>query len=115
MNILYLLSLALALAIPDRYADVTRNLMKKHNAPDWVVVIDAVQHKTLAFTDVSTKKIYIDFNRFANAPNSLKNVIYHEIEHTKGRNHNNVSNDIMGYFITLNAAGDVIDDVRVWP
>ena len=101
-------------SLQDKFADVAREALKKYQAPDWTTIIDGIQHKTYAYTDSDRKNIYIDFNQFKDAPTSLQNVLNHEIQHSRGRNHNDVVTDIMSYHLTTDSNGVVIDDSYVW-
>ena len=115
LNPLLFVQLILVFSIQPKYADVARDALKKYNAPLWSVIIDGVQSGTYAYTDADRQRSYIDFNRFANAPNSLKNVLNHEIAHLKHRDHNTDPTDIMSYRLTVDSSGNVINDDRVWP
>ena len=84
-----------------RHADLVREIMTKEQTPSWVVVLDGVQRDTLAYTDADRKRIYVDFERFRDAPNSLRNVLKHEAHHAKNREHNQIVGDIMSYAVTL--------------
>lgn len=107
--------LSLTSAMTDKYADVARAALKKYNAPQFAVIIDGVQSGNYAYTDgFDRKKMFIDFNQFKNAPKSLQNTLRHEIEHSKGREHNNIVGDIMSYAITIDALGNVVEDRYVW-
>lgn len=106
---------AAAFGMQDKFADVAREALKKYNAPPWATFIDGVQTGNYAYTDGADRtKMYIDFNQFKNAPKSLQNTLRHEIEHSKGRDHNNIPGDIMSYSLTVDSLGNVIDDTRAW-
>ena len=104
----------LASAIQPIFADVARGALKKYDAPLFSVIVDGVQSGTYAFTDAPRERAYIDFNRFRNAPNSLANVLHHEVEHLKGRDHNEIPLDIMSYRLTVDSNGAVVDDDHIW-
>lgn len=95
-------------------AEMTRAAMVKYNAPQFTVIVDGVQTPTYAFTDVDRKYSYVDYKRFVNAPNSLANVLKHEIAHLNGRDHNDVPGDIMSYHLTVSPNGTVINDAVLW-
>jgi len=71
-------------AMTREQAEITREAMVKYAVPQFTVIIDGVQTPTYAFTDTERKHTYMDYKRFNHAPNSLKNVIRHEIEHLRG-------------------------------
>ena len=115
LNVLYFAQILFVTSLTDKYADVSREALKKFNAPQFAVIIDGVQSGNYAYTDgFDRKKMYIDFNQFKSAPNSLKNVLHHEIEHSKNRDHNNIPGDIMSYSLTTDSLGNVVDDQYVW-
>ena len=93
---------------------MVRDILTKEQTPSWVVVLDGVQRDTLAYTNTDRKRIYVDFERFRDAPNSLRNVLKHESQHAKGRDHNRIVGDIMSYAVTLDQRGNVVEDARVW-
>lgn len=105
---------ALTAAMTREQAEITREAMVKYAAPQFTVIVDGVQTPTYAFTDGERKHTYIDYKRFNHAPNSLKNVIRHEIDHLRGRDHNAVAGDIMAYHLTVAPNGTVLDDAFVW-
>lgn len=111
MRLLFILSLlTVAFAMNKEQAEITRTAMVKYGAPQFSVIVDGVQHPTYAFTTGDRKVTYIDFKRFANAPNSLRRVLWHEIGHLRGRDHNNIPGDIMSYHLTVALNGTIIDD-----
>ena len=114
INPLLFVQLMLVFSIQPKYADVARDALKKYNAPLWSVIIDGVQSGNYAYTDADRQRSYVDFNRFANAPNSLANVLHHEVDHLKHRDHNNDPTDIMSYRLTTDNSGNVVEDTRVW-
>lgn len=87
-----------------------RELMKQSNVDPFVHVIDSVQIGTYAFTKPNLKSVHIDMKRFEGTPNSFINVVNHELAHTKGRIHNNITGDIMNYSLTVDSNGYVVDD-----
>ena len=113
--ILLIWVVAVASAMSQTQAEMARTAMAQYGAPDWSAIVDGVQRGTYAFTDVIGLKTYIDFHQFNQAPNSLKNVLHHEIDHLRGRLHNNASFDIMSYRLTVDSNGRVLNDAFVWP
>jgi len=76
MRLSLLLSLlTLGIAMTKEQAEMTRAAMIKYGAPQFSVIVDGVQHPTYAFTTADRKVTYIDYKRFANAPNSLQRVM----------------------------------------
>src|SRR5690348_12207571 len=106
--------IASALAISPKYAAVVRDLMTKQQSPPWVTIQDAVQRDNLAFTSADRQHIYVDFDKFKDAPHTLQTVIKHEIAHAQGRVHNDGS-AYMQYHATEDSTGNVIDDASVIP
>ena len=88
----------------------TRELLKKGNVPTFTSVIDSTQVGTYAFTTADRSTIHIDASRFQCCPNSFVNTMVHEIDHVHGRNHNNVTGDIMSYHLTTFADGRISED-----
>ena len=113
LRLIFISALA-SLVVGMRHADLVREIMTKEQTPDWTVVIDGAQRGTLAYTDADRKRIYVDFERFRDAPNSLRNVLKHEAHHAKNREHNQIVGDIMSYAVTLDQRGNVVNDARVW-
>lgn len=112
--ILIAVILMMADAIAPGYADVTRAIMAEQKSPDWVTIEDAVQRGTLAFTSADRQHIYVDFNKFRGAPHTLQSVLKHEIAHSHGHDHGDGS-PYMDYAVTVDEAGNVIDDAAVLP
>lgn len=105
---------AIAGAMTRDQAQVTRDSMAKYGAPQFSTIVDGVQSGTYAFTDADRRHTYIDYKRFANTPISLRNVLDHEIFHLKGKDHNSVPGDPMSYRLTVDPAGNVVEDAAIW-
>lgn len=102
---------ALAGAMTKGQKEIVREAIKKAEVPQFSVVVDGVTAPGMyAFTDAAREHTYIDFARFANAPNSLFNVALHEGHHLRGRDHNNVPGDPMSYRLTVDSNGSVVED-----
>ena len=117
MRATYLLLLSLltgAFALQPKFAEPVRESLKKYKPPQFSVILDGIQDGTYAFTDGSRQRTYIDFSRFANAPNSLRNVLDHELNHLLGRDHNNIPGDPMSYRLTVDRNGTIIEDSFIW-
>ena len=106
---------AAALDMTKQQADMTAAAMLKYRAPDFSAIVDGVQRGTYAFTEMDSRKAYINYAKFLNAPNSLMNVLHHEIMHLRGREHNNLVGDIMSYRLAVDSNGAVVNDAFVWP
>lgn len=114
INCLFFLEIAFVAGLSPKNSEIVREGLKKYQAPPWAVVLNGVQSGNYAYTDADRKRVYIDMFRFANAPKSLANTVHHEVDHLKGRDHNEISNDIMSYKLTTDSLGNVIDDSYVW-
>lgn len=110
----FLVVASLAGAMTRDQAQVTRDSMSKFGAPQFSTIVDGVQTGTYAFTDADRRHTYIDYKRFANAPMSLRNVVRHEIDHLRGRDHNTLPGDPMSYRLTVDPAGNVVEDAAIW-
>jgi len=110
----FLVFTALAAAMTRDQAQVSRDSMTKYGAPQFSTIVDGVQSGTYAFTDADRRHTYIDYKRFANTPISLRNVVRHEIDHLRGRDHNNVPGDPMSYRLTVDTTGNVVEDASIW-
>ena len=97
MLFLFLLFLSTVDAMNHFQTHKTRELLRKGNANLFVSVVDSVQDKTLAFTNSERSTIFIDAMKFECCPNTFTNVLWHEIAHTHGRDHNLIKGDIMNY------------------
>lgn len=113
-KMIWALLISLALATNDYQANTIRELLRNANAPVYVRVIDGVQNGTYAFTESDRRSIYIDMKRFECCPKTFINVMNHEIEHTKGRDHTSIIGDIMNYSMKIDLFGNVIDDLYIW-
>lgn len=114
MRALYLMFLTLVTAIQPKHIEMIRSEMAKQKTNDWVTIQNAIQRQQLAYTSSDLKHIYIDFDRFRNASNTLANVIKHEVAHTKGATHGDGS-PYMQYAVRVDMFGNVIEDAYVMP
>ena len=90
--------------------------LKRHNAPAFVAVLDAPQPSgSIAYTTGSRDTIYLDGVKLECCHRTFQNVLHHESAHARGREHNQIRGDIMNYSVLVSQAGDVIDDLWVWP
>ena len=109
INILYFFQILFVAALSPKNAEIVRDLLRKQNAPAWVTIQNSLQRDQLAFTSADLKHIYLDFDKFKNAPHTLQNVLKHEIAHSQGAVHNDGSS-YMQYTVTENANHEVVDD-----
>ena len=109
LNCLFFAQILFVAGLQPKYAEVVRDLMKKQNAPEWVTIQDSLQRDQLAFTTGDLKHIYVDFEAFSKAPNTLKSVLKHEIAHSQGRVHGDGS-PYMQYAVRKDPLGEVVDD-----
>ena len=109
LNVLFFAQIIFTLGMQPKHAKVIRDLAKKQNLPDFVTVQDSIQRGQLAFTSADLKHIYLDLNAFENAPNTLQNVLKHEIGHANGHVHNDQS-PYMQYGVRLDINNNVIND-----
>lgn len=106
--------LPLANAFSGWQINAIRSAMAEYNPPP-IAVISAVLWDEVAFTDRINNFVYIDNTRLSCCRNTFANVVHHEIMHTKGQSHNNVSGDIMSYRVTADLNGNIIEDLYIWP
>ena len=110
MLFLFLLLMSMSDAMNHFQTHKTRELLRKGNANLFVSVVDSVQDKTLAFTTADRMTIHIDAVKFECCPNTFTNVMWHEIAHTHGRDHNAIQNDVMNYSMAKYPNGRVAED-----
>lgn len=119
----------LAAGFTDWQANIIRESIKKYGAPD-AVFIDVTMAQDYAHTDVERRIVSIDARRFDCCPNSFTSVVRHELDHTRGRVHCKSLtkpfmtsgdptlpwctsvDDPMGYVLTTDAQGNIVDDER---
>ena len=109
INIFYFVQILFVAALSPKNAEVVRDLLKKQNAPAWVTIQNSLQRDQLAFTSADLKHIYVDFDKFKNAPHTLQSVIKHEIAHSNGKIHTDGS-PYMQYAVKVDSNNDVVDD-----
>jgi len=95
--------------------DRARWMLNISQAPGFVSVINGIQYPSLSYTDMNTKLIYIDMERFQCCPNTFTNVINHEIGHTKGMMHNDASGSVMNYSVRVDEDGELVEDTYLYP
>lgn len=105
---------ALSCALNQWQTQITQRLLRQLSPPP-VTIVNAVIWGYVAYTLRPANDIFIDGERLACCPNTFTNVMHHEIEHAKGRNHNNVTGDIMSYSVTEDINGQLLNDLYVWP
>ena len=109
INILYFAQILFVAALSPKNAEIVRDLLRKQNAPAWVTIQNSLQRDQLAFTSADLKHIYVDFEKFKNAPHTLQSVIKHEIAHSNGKVHNDGS-PFMQCVVKVDSVGEVVDD-----
>ena len=95
-------------------ADFVRDVAKRQGVARFTTIQNAILTNDLAFTSADLKHIYIDFERFKDAPRALINTLKHELAHAKGAQHGDGS-FYMSYAVTLDGVGNVVDDVFALP
>lgn len=97
-----------ALPLAQKYM---RRILKTHppHANQFVALVETPLTNVLAYTADDLTRMYIDTNKFDEAPNSLWNVMRHEIAHTQGEKHED-GTPAMRYSVTVDANGAVVDD-----
>lgn len=90
--------------------DTVRDLMKRDPKLDpFVTISNAAISGQLAYTSNDLRRIYVDFLRLAKTPNTLHNVIKHELSHSKGGFHGDGSRE-MSYSVSTTPNGDIAED-----
>ena len=109
INIIYFAQILFVAALSPKNSEIVRDLLRKQNAPAWVTIQNSLQRDQLAFTSADLKHIYVDFDKFKNAPHTLQNVLKHEIAHANTKVHGDGSS-FMQYVVKVDSAGEVEDD-----
>lgn len=63
----------------------------------------------VAYTAEDRSRIYLDSQQLEEAPNTLWNVLRHEVAHTQGQEHGQNTTE-MKYYVTKNPQGRILDD-----
>ncbi len=90
-------------------SNLIRDTMVERGASPFVTVVDGVMGGVLSFTDVERKRIYVDAGQLRTQPNTLSNVITHEIAHSKGGMHGDGTFG-MDYHANARIDGTIIED-----
>lgn len=114
----------LASGFTDWQSNFIRESIKKNGASD-AVFIDVTMAQDYAHTDMERRIVSIDASRFDCCPKSFESVVLHELAHTRGGQHCNAGsaasfglplctsiNDPMGYVLTTDALGNIVEDER---
>lgn len=105
-----LLSLCAAVFLRPKITTIVRDAISASGAVDgFVSVSDAVLNGQIAFTAPDNRRVFIDLDRLKDTPNTLFNVIRHEIGHTQGMTHGD-GNPEMIYSVQTDQLGIVFDD-----
>ena len=91
-----------------------RSEFDRYGMQSGCVVDGVIGNWTLAFTDQMRLVTTLDGARMACCPKTFQNVVHHEIDHLKGRQHNHIPFDIMSYMVTVDEHGKVVEDAFVW-
>lgn len=90
--------------------DAVRAIMKKDPRLDpFVTITNGAIAGNLAYTSPDLKRIWIDFTRLTKTPNTLHNVVKHELAHSKGGVHGDGTRE-MAYSASAFANGDIMED-----
>lgn len=105
---LLLCYIALTLAQTNR--DVVRETLKTETGLDpFVTVINSAIAGQIAYTHKDLKRIYVDMQRFVKKPKALRNVLRHEMGHTKGGRHGD-GTAAMNYHVSVTPQGEIVED-----
>lgn len=92
-----------------------RQILRQHppqNNP-YVALVETVTGGPLAYTADDGSRIYVDSQRLIQTPNTLWNVLRHEVRHTQGGTHNDGSPE-MNYTVSIRPNGAILnDDFRI--
>ncbi len=89
-----------------------RRIWREHPPVDnpFVALIETPLHRPgIAYTANDHSRIYLDSQQLEEAPNTMWNVLRHELAHTQGQEHGFNTTE-MRYAVTLDARGQVVDD-----
>ena len=107
---MWLLLLPLCLALTPQEDTAIRNaFIATPRVPVFVAVVDARLPSGVAYTSSNLRRIYVDFWRLRFTPNTLQNVLRHELAHTTGAKHGDGSR-MMSYAVREDLAGNVLED-----
>jgi len=112
--VLYALSMQTPEAIPLLHY-LVRDIFRNHppNTNPFVAVVDSPLYGPLAYTATDKTRVYIDGDRLAATPNTMYNVLRHEIAHSQGQEHGNATVE-MRYAARVDQLGRVLeDDTRI--
>ncbi len=91
-----------------------RELSVKYAAPRFTAFAAAPLNGDFGFTEPDRAHVVIDGARLECCPHTFANVVHHELDHAKGRDHNKIPGDIMSYAVTIDQTGAAIEDAFVW-
>jgi hypothetical protein len=112
--ILLVVSAGMCLAFTPLQTNVIRASLANYTPPEFVTIVDAPLRLDFGFTEADRTHVYIDGGKLKCCPNAFANVVHHELDHTKGRDHNSIPGDIMSYRVTVDASGRTVEDPVVW-
>ena len=97
-----------SLAIAQR---MLRQIFRRHpiTTNPFVALIESPLAGPLAFTSSDGSRIFVDTPRLQESPNTLWNVLRHEVAHTQGQTHANATRE-MQYAAKQDPQGRILDD-----
>lgn len=88
-----------------------RQIFRRYNVTKnpFVALIESPLPGPLAFTATDGSRIYVDTPRLEEAPNTLWNVLRHEVAHTQGQSHGDATSE-MQYAAKQDPQGRIVND-----
>jgi len=89
-----------------------RSILRLHppNQNPFVALIETpLAHHLVAYTANDQSRIYLDSRQLEQTPNTLWNVLRHEVAHTQGQQHGQNTTE-MQYYVTKNPQGTIVED-----
>lgn len=113
MIVLIFFLLLLNSVVPMHLAQrMLRSILRLHPPNDnpFVALVETPLFGDLvAYTGDDRARIYLDSQQLEEAPNTLWNVLRHEVAHTQGQEHGQNTAE-MKYHVTKNPQGRILDD-----
>lgn len=91
-----------------------RVIFRRYNVSNpYVALIESPLNGPVAFTATDESRVFVDTRRLDEAPNTLWNVLRHEVAHTQGQVHSDATPE-MKYAVRLDPQGQIVnDDYRI--
>lgn len=88
-----------------------RQIFRRYNVSvnPYVALIESPLNGPVAFTATDGSRMFVDTRRLEEAPNTLWNVLRHEVAHTQGQIHSDVTPE-MQYSVQLDPQGRIVND-----